>query len=115
MKTPSRFLNKSQGEALFKEASGVDRFESGLWEHVEQLCFEYFVEIAKLAGEKVKADGRTVIDLADVQPPEGSGMSTPSPEVLMKNLHALAAQDVSQVAKFGKLITSWVEAEKAKT
>jgi histone H3/H4 len=114
MKAPARFLNKSSGEELFKEAAGVDRFESGVWDHVEQLCFDYFVELAKLAGEKVREDGRTVIDVADVVPPEGSGVSTPTPESLLEKLHKLADDDVSQIAKFGKLITRWVEAEKKK-
>lgn len=114
MKAPSRFINKSKGEEAFKQISGVTRFENDLWDHVEQLCFDYFVELAKLAGEKVQAEGRTVIGVADVKPPEGSGVGTPTPEVLMEKLHALAAKDLSQVARFGKLISNWVEAEKKK-
>ena len=115
MDAPSRFLNKSKGEDVFKEASGIERFESGLWEHIEQLCFDYFVELAKRAGEKVAADGRTVIDIADVEPLEGSALSTPTPEQLMQRLHAMADEDVSQVAKFGKLINAWVEEQKEKS
>jgi len=115
VKAPSRFLNKSKGEDRFKELSGIDRFENDVWDHIEQLCFDYFAELARLAGERVRTEGRTVIGVSDIQPPEGSGVGTPTPERLLEKLHALAAEDVSQVARFGKLITAWVEAEKAKT
>jgi histone H3/H4 len=114
MKAPSRFLNKSKGEELFKKTAGVDRFESELWDHVEQLCFEYFTELARLAGEKVRDDGRTVIEVTDVQSPEGTGTRKLTPESLMVDLHALAAENVSGIAKLNKLITDWVKAEQAK-
>lgn len=114
MKAPSRFLNKSKGEDAFKEIAGVERFENDVWDHVEQLCFDYFAELARLAGEKVRVEGRTVIGVPDVRPPEGSGVGTPTPEALLEKLHALAAVDVAHVAKFGKLINAWVESEKAK-
>ena len=108
MQAPSRFLNKSKGEDLFKQASGVERFDRELWGHVEQLCFDYFVELAKQAGEKVTKEGRTVIEVADVLPLEGSGLSTPTPESLLQGLHAMADDDVTQVARFSKLISAWV-------
>lgn len=109
MDAPSRFLNKSKGEEAFKKVSGVDRFDSELWDHVQQLCFDYFVELAKRAGEKVKEDGRTVIAVSDVRPLEGSGLSIPTAEMLMERLHAMADNDITQVVKFNKLITSWVK------
>ena len=115
MKSPSRFINKSKGEDLFKEIAGVERFERGLWEHVQQLSFEYFAELAKVAGEKAKSEGRTVIDIADIQPISGVGPTTPTPEELLEQLHELATLDVTQVAKFGKLIDSWVDTEKSRT
>jgi len=115
MDAPSRFLNKSKSEDIFKEVSGLDRFDSEVWSHIEQLCFDYFIELAKKTGERVRAEGRTVIEVADVRPLEGSGLSTPTPEALMERLHAMADADVSQVARFGKLISSWVEEQKAKS
>lgn len=112
MKAPSRFLNKSKGEDRFKEISGVDRFENDVWDHIEQLCFDYFADLAKLAGKKVQADGRTVIAVGDVIPPKGSGPRKPTPETLLEDLHLLADEDVAQVAKFGKLIDAWVAEQK---
>lgn len=109
MKAPSRFLNKSKGEERFKKLSGVERFENDVWDHIEQLCYDYFAELAKLAGEKVRAEGRTVIAVADVIQPEGSGPRKPTPESLLEDLHLLADEDVAQVARFEKLITSWVD------
>lgn len=109
MKAPSRFLNKSKGEDSFKKISGVDRFENDVWDHIEQLCFDYFAELAKLAGEKVRADGRTVIAVDDIVQPKGSGPRKPTAEGLLEELHRLADEDVAQVAKFEKLITGWVD------
>lgn len=107
-KQPSRFLNKSQGEEIFKQLAGVERFENELWEHIQTLCFDYFVILAKEAGERVKADGRTVIDIADVGPPEGAGSKKVTVESLMEKLHALADDDVSQVIRFRDEIKAWV-------
>jgi histone H3/H4 len=109
VKAPSRFLNKSKGEDRFKKISGVDRFENDVWDHIEQLCFDYFAELAKLAGEKVRADGRTVIAVDDVVQPTGSGPRKPTAEGLLEELHLLADEDVAQVARFEKLITAWVD------
>lgn len=107
MEAPSRFLNKSKGEELFKELAGVERFEGGLWEHVEQLCFDYFEILAKNSGQKVTADGRTVIDITDVTPPSGGGK--PTPNGLFEKLISLSAADI---ANFNALVDDWVHQKK---
>ncbi len=112
---PSRIINKSRGEESFKSISRVARFENDLWEHLEQVCYDYFAELAKLAGEKVKAEGRTVIGISDIKLPQDSGIGTPTPEALLEKLHALADKDIAQVARFGQLINNWVETEKRRS
>ena len=108
MKAPSRFLNKSKGEELFKKLAGVERFENGLWLHVEKLCFEYFEILAKNGGQKVLADGRTVIDIADVTPPGGAGK--PTPDSLFEKLISMSA---AEIASFNALVDHWVFEKKS--
>ncbi len=102
-------LKKSSGERLFKETAGVSRFERTVWGRVEELILDYFLVLAKQAGERAQAEGRTVLDDSDIVAPEGSGTSTSSPEELIGFLKAMPTEEI---VTFTRLMESWFKAEK---
>lgn len=105
-------LKKSSGEELFKETAGIARFESDVWDQIEGVMLQYFLAVAKQAGEKANAQERTVLESSDISPVGSGGSSSgnlATPQALFAALQALPTEDV---IKFTRLLDAWFKAEK---